>query len=86
MNETIVTVDMSMRGTAQYPVKFWSRHDGPADQLRTVLEGWTRLTGLNWSAMPNDGIDDADGRRYVRVKNPLDNRGDATFSWSIAGE
>lgn len=58
-------------------------HNTPENQVKEVLAAWTRVTGLNWSAMRWTVENVEPEYLVVRVPNPVDNQADVVFSWKV---
>jgi hypothetical protein len=73
-------------GSINPDVTFERTFYGESDerQVREIVETWTRITGLNFAAMPREwSVVDSDGDAYIHVSivHPLDNRSDVTMFW-----
>lgn len=73
-------------GSINPDVTFKRTFYGESDerQVREVVDTWTSITGLNFSAMPREWkVIDVTGDEYiwVNIVHPLDNRSDVTMFW-----
>ena len=84
MATTITVRPGSMTPEVTFNARFYG--DKHEEQVKNVLETWTRITGLNFKAMPHNWkLHEEEGNTYiwVVVTHPMDNRSDVNMFWPV---